>query len=169
MNISATSNSSLYNTGNFEAKNRQNPHSQTSGLSFQNSSSSSKVTISKEAQELASSSPDMNKYALPPWFEDFQPKVYTLNSEDSYQQGHIAKEKEYINEFRSELKEYNKIFSENYQETKAEHGIVTQEDAYEKMIKDAHFSEGVRRSLEEKMRNNPRAAELMNTLGIAKA
>lgn len=165
MHISQTSSNSLYNTNNFEAKNKQNQDAKTLGFSIEDSLST-RVTISREAQELANTSDNIKKYALPSWFEEFQPKIYILNNENSYQPNHIIEKQNYVNEFKSELKEYNKIFSLNYKETKAEHGINTQEDMYEKVIKNTNFSETIRQSLEEKMRGNPRAAILMGILGI---
>lgn len=65
-------------------------------------------------------------------------------------------------------KEYGSIKNQYYQESLAEHGIVTPEDWSLKVRNAPDENQALRITLREKMLNDPRALELMSLLGIKK-
>ena len=168
MNTIGASKAYIYNSQNLSVGNTQNSNQQITQPNQENSSSS-KVNISAEGQALAAESPEgLKKMALPSWYGNYIPNVNILNSDLSQQPGSVEREQNYINEHRDELNEYSKIFKSHFEEAKVENGIITQEDMYEKVIKNHDFSETLRQSVEQKLNGHPRAIALMEALGIGK-
>ena len=64
------------------------------------------------------------------------------------------------------FEEYGTIHNNHFNEALAEQGITTQEDWNEKVLNVEGNNQALRFSIMEKMFNDPRAMELMNTLGI---
>lgn len=168
MNTIEASKAYFYNSNNLSIGKTQNSDQQITQPNPQ-SSSSSEVNISAEGKALAVESPEgLKKMALPSWYGNYIPNVNILNSNLSQQPGTVEREQNYINDHRHELNEYSEIFKSHFEEAKAENGIITQEDMYEKVIKNPDFSETLRLSVEQKLNGHPRAIALMEALGIGK-
>lgn len=72
----------------------------------------------------------------------------------------------FLKKYEDELSEYAKIFDQAYDQAKLEHGIETREDYVDKILNAPGDNIPLRNSVVEKLLYNPRALELMDTLGI---
>jgi len=70
--------------------------------------------------------------------------------------------------FKNELGEYAGILRQAYDEAKQENGITSHEDYISKVLNAPDDNLALRDTLKENLLNNPRALELMDTLGIAR-
>lgn len=168
MNVSGASNSFLYDLASLAGKNEAGKTQQNTQPELQ-PRNSDKVTISAQGKALSEQTPEgLLRFALPSWFTDYVPKVNVLNNENSHQTGYVAWADSYRDTYKNEMQEFGKIFNEAFESAKAEHGIITQDDMYEKVIKNPTFSETLRQAVDEKILAAPRGLELMNILGLGK-
>ncbi len=126
--------------------------------------SQDEVTLSPEArkafEKLAMYSGQAGKYL---------PKVNVLNNADSHKIGYPAWASDFRNTYKTQLNEYSSKFHDYYNDTKAEHGIETASDHYEKVIQAEKGDDFTfQQSFEDKLKSDPRMLELMDILGIKK-
>lgn len=79
----------------------------------------------------------------------------------------IAREAHYMQN-QNLYSEYGAIKNKYYQESLAEHGIVTPADWESKVKSAPDENQALRQTMKEKMLNDPRALELMSLLGVKK-
>lgn len=166
MNVSGTSNAYLYDLVNLSGKSGNYSSSAiaqpASATNYQDA-----VTISAQGKALADQTPEgLKRLALPAWIVDYTPGVNIFNGDTSPKTGYVAQTENYRDTYKNEMIEFGKIFNDAFAAAKAEHGIVTQGDMYERVIKDPGFSETLRQAVDEKVTAVPRAVELMNILGL---
>lgn len=126
-----------------------------------------KVIISDQGKALVNQVPeDLLRHALPSWFTDYVPKVSIVNNSDAHKVGYIAQAQEYRANYKNEMIEFNKIFNAAFESARAEHGIITQNDMYEKVTKNPVLSEVFRQTVDQKIHAYPRAEALMKILDI---
>ncbi len=169
MNVLGTSNSFFYDMANLTGKSKahKTEHNIQPELPQNNTE---QVTISAQGKALSDQTPEgLLRFALPSWFTDYIPSVNVLNNANTHQTGYTAWADSYRNTYNNEMQEFGKIFNEAFESAKAEHGISTQNDMYEKVIKNQDFSEMLRKSVDEKILSVPGAVELMNILGLGKS
>lgn len=75
---------------------------------------------------------------------------------------------EFLAKFQNELREYSGLLRQAYDQAKQEHGINSHEDYVTKVLDAPEDNLPLRDSLKAKLLDNPRALELMNTLGIVR-
>ncbi|WP_039913672.1 hypothetical protein [Cellvibrio mixtus] len=168
MDVSRSSIANLYNFTNSLARNRDDK-AQALSLFPLKASSPDKVTISEQGKALSNQEvpEELLKMAMAPgWYQDLLPISSKLGVSESYSNGHFARMETYRETFKNELSEYGKIFNEAFEATKKEFGINTQNDMYEKVIKNPEYSESLRQAFEQKVTAAPRGLELMSILGI---
>lgn len=166
MNVSGSSTANLYNATNLFTRSKE---AQSLTSSPVKTTSPDKVTISEQGKTLSNQTvpEELLKIAMAPgWYQDFLPESSKLGSPESYQVGHFARMEAFRENFKSELSEYGKIFNDAFDSAKKELGINTQNDMYEKVIKNPEFSETLRQVMDQKITTAPRGLELMNILGI---
>lgn len=120
------------------------------------------VTLSPEAKA------EFEKLAAyPGWAGEYLPKVNVLSGEvGSHTKGYAAWESSFRDAHQNELSEYNSRFKDYYQETKAEHGIATNDDHYSQVIAANDRNPAFKHAFENKVAGDPRMLELMSILGI---
>lgn len=166
MNVSGSSTVNLYDSTNLFTRNKG---AQPLTSSPVKAGSPDKVTISEQGKALSNQEvpEELLRMAMAPgWYQDFLPISSKLSTSESYSVGHFARMETYRETFKNELSEYGKIFHETFESTKKEFGINTQNDMYEKVIKNPEFSEALRQAVDQKIAATPKALELMNILGI---
>lgn len=99
---------------------------------------------------------------------EYLPKVNILNNSDSHKVGYWAWAEGFQNTYRNELSEYGDKFKAYYEETKIEHGILTADDHYEKVISLKGGNVEFQQAFEDKLSSDTRMLELMEILGIQK-
>ncbi len=124
--------------------------------------SQDRVTLSPEAKA------EFEKLAAyPGWAGEYLPKVNVLSGEvGSHTKGYAAWEANFRDAHQNELSEYNSKFKDYYQETKAEHGIATNDDHYTQVIAANDGNPAFKQTFENKVAGDPRMLELMSILGI---
>ena len=166
MNVSGSSTANLYNATNLFTRTKD---AQPLVSSPVKTTSPDKVTISEQGKALSNQAvpEELLKMAMAPgWYQDFHPESSKLGTAESYKVGHFARMETFRETFKSELSEYGKIFNDAFASAKKELGINTQNDMYEKVIKNPEFSETLRQVMDQKITSAPRGLELMNILGI---
>lgn len=158
MNISGYSSVSLYNPASL--KNRHEGNQLYSPLHQSlNNTSPDVVTISERGKALSNQEvpEELLKMAMAPgWYQDFLPISSKIGTPESYQVGHLARMEAYQEKYKNELAEYGKIFHESFSKAKVELGINDQNDMYEKVIKNPEFSEVLRQTVEQKIKESPK-------------
>jgi hypothetical protein len=156
MLITGLSNSPYINNGSLSS----NAHVQTQAL--QSNANPDSVTLSPEAKT------ELEKLAaFPGWAGEYLPKVNVRPSGVGSQTiGYSEWETRFKDAHQNELNEYNSKFKDYYEETKAEHGIVTRDDYYTKVIAAADGNPAFKQSFENKVSGDPRMLQLMTVLGI---
>jgi hypothetical protein len=127
------------------------------------SSREDEVTLSPEAMK------EFEKLAM--YTEQtgaYLPKVSVLNNSDSHKIGYGAWAEAFQDTYKNELSEYGGKFKTYYEETKVEHGILTADDHYEKVISLKGGNIEFQQDFEDKLSGDPRMLELMDMLGIKK-
>ncbi len=168
MNVSGLSTANFYDAISASAKNRENKAPPLTASPIRTSPPDT-VTISEQGKALSTQEvpEELLKMAMAPgWYQDFLPASSKLGTPESYKVGYFARMETYRETFKNELSEYGKIFNETFESTKKEFGINTQNDMYEKVIKNPEYSESLRQAFEQKITATPRGLELMNILGI---
>lgn len=128
-----------------------------------------KVTISEQGKSLSNQKvpEELLRMAMAPgWYSDYAPAPNKVGTPESYEVGHGARMDKYKETFKAELAEYGKLFNEAFESSKKELGINTQNDMYEKIIKNPENSEALRQAFEKRIIGSPNGIELMNILGI---
>ena len=69
-------------------------------------------------------------------------------------------------QLKAEVSEYGSIYRSNYEQALKESGILTADDYQQKVLAAEGDNQGIKNIIIEKLLNNPRALELMDTLGI---
>lgn len=170
MNAIGLLNVNTYNTISLSGKSRAQMAQQIAPIT-QNNPAADKVTISEQGKMLSKQAvpEELLRMAMAPgWYQDFLPVSSKVGTPESYQVGHTARMDAYKETYKNELTQYGKIFHEAFETTKKEFGINTQNDMYEKVIKNPEYSETIRQAIDQKIAANPKAIELMNALGIKK-
>ena len=159
MQISATSTKLYEGLGSTKSRELSSPEN-----SAVPSSGEDKLSLSPEAMK------GLEKLAAyPGWAGDYLPQVNVLNNPDANKIGYAAWEMEYRDTHKSELQEYERTFTRFYEETKIEHGILTADDHYEKVISAEDGNLAFQQTFESKLRGDPRMLELMGILGVKQA
>ncbi|MEN0036656.1 MAG: hypothetical protein AAGC78_06295 [Cellvibrio sp.] len=168
MNALGLSNLNLYSSIGLSGKNKAYTPQQTV-LPEKNNFTADKVTISEQGKALSNQEvpEELLRMAMAPgWYIDYMPISSKLGTPETREVGYFARVETYKEQFKNELSEYWTTFSKAYESSKEEFGINTQNDMYEKVIKNPENSESIRQTVEQKIAANPRALELMNILGI---
>ncbi|PUA26401.1 MAG: hypothetical protein B0W54_21780 [Cellvibrio sp. 79] len=166
MNVSGSSTANLYNAANLFTRTND---AQPLTSSPVKTTPPDQVTISEQGKALSNQAvpEELLKMAMAPgWYQDFLPESSKLGTAESYQVGHFTRTEAFRENFKNELSEYGKIFNDAFANAKKELGINTQNDMYEKVIKNPEFSETLRQVMDQKITAAPGGLELMNTLGI---
>ncbi|WP_028575296.1 hypothetical protein [Desulfonatronovibrio hydrogenovorans] len=174
---------SIINTS--QVDNRKNNSHQAG--SHQGGLSSDRVSFSEEAMALAresSPTPEPGKtdaqtaarqdlpldyYSVPGWLADLSPVVLQhvdlsngpVPYENLFKRGYGIREKH-----PDELKEYNQLIREYYQEVLQEEGISGTQDHYQSLIVNQESSEMLRQKMHQKILDDPRAVELAQLFQI---
>jgi len=69
-------------------------------------------------------------------------------------------------EFQSEFREYSNLLDDAFQAALKDSGITSRRDYYEKVIQTPGFSEQVHQSMVARLKDDPRAVELMEAMGV---
>lgn len=166
MNVSGSSTANLYDSTNLFTRNKGTQPLTSSPVK---AGSPDKVTISEQGKALSNQEvpEELLRMAMAPgWYQDFLPISSKLGTPESFKVGHSARMETYEETFKNELSEYRKIFKDAFENAKKELGINTQNDMYEKAIKNPEYSEALRQTVDQKIAATPKALELMNLLGI---
>ncbi len=128
----------------------------------QSNTNQDSVTLSPEAKA------EFEKLAAyPGWAGEYLPKVNVLSGEvGSHTKGYAAWESSFRDAHKIELSEYTSKFNEYYEETKAEHGLATNDDHYTQVIAANDGNPAFKQTFENKVAGDPRMLELMSILGI---
>ncbi|MEN0037681.1 MAG: hypothetical protein AAGC78_11455 [Cellvibrio sp.] len=166
MNVSGVSNKFLYDFVSLAGKTSERQAQEVAEAVSKNNSSTV-VNISAEGQALSNQVPEgLLRAALPSWWSDYIPKVNMLSSPEYSKVGSMVWADNYRETYKNEMREFGKIFNEAFASARAEYGINTQDDMYEKVIKNSEFSETLRQAVDAKVMAAPNALELMKTLGL---
>ncbi len=158
MQISGISNSIYQTTKASNLSQPTQPNSTTN-----TSSRESSVTLSPEAKA------ELEKMAMyTRQTADYLPKVTVLNNPHSQAIGYAAWAEDFQSRYSNELNEYGKKFKDYYEEAKVDHGILTADDHYEKVLKLKGKNTEFQQAFEDKLNSDPRMLELMDILGIDK-